>query len=87
VAKIKVCVAYRDGRKELDCMPNDLEQLRRITPVYREFAGWLTPTTSARSFGELPKKAQMYLKAIADLTGAKLKIVSVGAGREATIVM
>jgi len=87
VAKIKICVAYKDGRKELDCMPNDLEQLRRITPVYKEFEGWRTPTTAAKTFGDLPKKAQVYLKAIAELTGANLKIVSVGAGREATIVV
>jgi adenylosuccinate synthase len=87
VAKIKICVAYRDGRKELECMPNDLEQLRRITPVYKEFEGWCTPTTSAKTFGDLPKKAQTYLKAIAELTSANLKIVSVGAGREATIVV
>jgi adenylosuccinate synthase len=87
VAKIKICVAYKDGRKALECMPNDLEQLRRITPVYKEFEGWLTPTTSAKTFSDLPKKAQVYLKAIAELTGANLKIVSVGAGREATIVV
>ena len=49
VAKIKICVAYRDGRKELECMPNDLEQLRRITPVYKEFEGWCTPTRRARA--------------------------------------
>jgi adenylosuccinate synthase len=85
VAKIRICVAYRDGRKELDCMPNDLEQLRRIAPVYKDFDGWQTPTTGARTFDQLPKKAQVYLKAIAELTGANLKIVSVGAGREATI--
>lgn len=87
VAKLKICVAYKDGRKELDCMPNDLEQLRRITPVYREFDGWRTPTTGAKTFDQLPKKAQTYLKAIAELTGANLKIVSVGAGREATITV
>ena len=34
---------------------------------------------------DLPK--QTYLKAIAELTGANLKIVSVGAGREATIAL
>ena len=87
VAKIKICVAYRDGRKELECMPNDIEQLRRITPVYKEFEGWCTPTTSAKTFSDLPKKARVYLKAIAELTGANLKIVSVGPGREATIVV
>ena len=47
VEKIRICVAYKDGRRELDCMPNDLEQLRRITPVYK--------TAGSRRFGSIPK--------------------------------
>ena len=64
---------------------------RRITSVYKQCEGWCTLLFAARSgaktFDDVPKKAQVYLKAIAELTGAILKIVSVGAGREATIVV
>ncbi len=85
VASIKVCVAYRHGKKQYDYMPNDAEVLAQCVPVYVEFEGWLTPTDRCKKFSQLPKKAQAYLKAIAELSNAKLFIASVGPGREQTI--
>ena len=85
VETIKVCVAYREGRKRYDYLPADVELLRRCEPVYAEFAGWRTPTTGAATWKQLPPKARDYLKALAELTGARLKIASVGPGREQTI--
>ncbi len=85
VATIKVCVAYRQGKKRYDYMPNDADVLAACEPVYAEFEGWLTPTHKAKSWKQLPAKAQAYLKAIAELTGAKLYIASVGPARDQTI--
>ena len=85
VATIKVCVAYRHGKKQYDYMPNDAEVLAACVPVYVEFEGWLTPTDPCKKFSQLPKKAQAYLKAIAELSNARLFIASVGPGREQTI--
>jgi adenylosuccinate synthase len=85
VETIKVCVAYRHGKKQYDFVPNDAEVLAACTPVYVEFAGWRTPTDKARKFRDLPLKAREYLKAIASLTDASLYIASVGPGREQTI--
>ena len=85
VETIKVCIGYRDGKKKYDYMPNDVEVLSRCEPVYAEFPGWRTPTHNARSWKDLPPKAAAYLKAIAELTEAKLFIASVGPGREQTI--
>ncbi len=85
VETIKVCIAYRDGKKQYDYIPNDIELLARCEPVYAEFAGWRTPTTKVRKWKELPPKTRSYLKGIAELTGAKLAIASVGPGREQTI--
>jgi adenylosuccinate synthase len=53
--------------------------------VYVEFEGWRTPTDKARTWKQLPPKARAYLKAIAELTGAKLAIASVGPSRDQTI--
>jgi adenylosuccinate synthase len=50
-----------------------------------EFEGWRTPTDKARKFADLPPKARAYLKAIAELTNAKLFIASIGPAREQTI--
>jgi adenylosuccinate synthase len=82
---IKVCIGYRDGRKRYDYVPNDIEVLSRCVPVYAEFPGWQTPTDKARNWKDLPPRCRTYLKAISELTGAKLFIASVGPGREQTI--
>jgi len=85
VETLKVCIGYRDGKVRYDYIPNDIEILGRCQPVYAEFEGWRTPTDKARKWKDLPPKARAYLKAICELTGAKLAIASVGPGREQTI--
>ena len=85
VATIKVCVAYRHGKERFDYMPNDARLLAECEPVYVEFEGWQTPTDKAKSWKDLPPKARAYLKAIAELSEAKLFIASVGPAREQTI--
>ncbi len=87
VDRIKICVAYRSGRKRLDVPPTDVLELEQCTPVYYEMDGWKTPTDSIRTFSDLPKNARAYLEKIAELTGAKLKIVSIGPGRDQTILV
>jgi adenylosuccinate synthase len=85
VETIKVCVAYRHGNARYDFVPNDAQTLAECEPVYVEFEGWRTPTDKARTWKQLPPKARAYLKAIAELSGAKLAIASVGPGRDQTI--
>jgi adenylosuccinate synthase len=84
---IKVCTHYKMGRKRLEVPPADTRQLADCEPVYVEFEGWRKPTTEAKTWGDLPAKARDYLQAIADLTGARLAIASVGPGRDQTIVL
>jgi adenylosuccinate synthase len=50
-----------------------------------DFPGWKESTTKARRWKDLPPRARAYLQALAELTGAKLFIVSVGPAREQTI--
>lgn len=85
VETIKVCIGYRIGSTRLDYIPNDVEVLAKCEPIYVEFPGWQTPTDKAREWKHLPAKAKSYLKAIAELTDAKLTIASVGPAREQTI--
>ena len=66
-------------------MPNDAQVLAECEPVYVEFEGWRTPTDRAKAFKGLPAGARAYLKAIAELSNAKLFIASVGPGRDQTI--
>jgi adenylosuccinate synthase len=85
VEVIRACVGYRAGSKTLDYIPNDVELLARCEPVFVDFPGWKQSTTTARRWKDLPPRARAYLQALAELTGAKLSIVSVGPAREQTI--
>jgi len=85
VESIKLCVAYRLDGKVLDFPPTDSEQLSRCEPVYIEMPGWMKSTEKAKKFSDLPPKARAYVKKIAELTGAKLSIVSIGPARAQTI--
>ena len=82
---IRVCIAYRIGAQTFDYVPSDAATLAQCAPVYVEFPGWHTPTTAAKQWKDLPVKARQYLKAICELSGARLQIASVGPGREQTI--
>jgi len=85
VESIKLCVAYRLDGKVLDFPPTDSEHLSRCEPVFIEMPGWLKSTEKAKKFSDLPPKARAYVKKIAELTGAKLSIVSIGPARAQTI--
>jgi adenylosuccinate synthase len=87
VDTIKVCVAYRYAGKRYELVPNDIDVLAGCEPIYVEFPGWRKPTDRARRWKDLPPKARSYLKALAELTGARLKLASVGPGREQTIFL
>src|SRR5580658_2630299 len=78
VETIKVCLGYRAGLARLNHVPADIELLAKCETVYAEFPGWKTSTTRCASWKQLPGAARNYLRALADLTGARLKIVSVG---------
>ncbi len=85
LATIRVCVAYKLDGKTIDFPPTDSADLARCEPVYMEMPGWKTSTEKARKFTELPPKARDYVKKIAELTGTKLSIVSIGPARAQTI--
>ena len=85
VESIKLCVAYRLDGKVLDFPPTDSDQLARCEPIFTEMPGWMVSTEKAKKFSDLPPKARAYVKKIAELTGAKLSIVSIGPARAQTI--
>ena len=52
-----------------------------------DFAGWTEDVSGTRSFSDLPAKTQSYLRAIEELSEIPLSIVSVGPGRDQTIML
>jgi len=53
--------------------------------VYETFPGWNEDISKCRSFSDLPKNAQNYLRRLQELVGVKVSSVGVGPGREAMI--
>jgi adenylosuccinate synthase len=84
---IKVCIGYRCAKQKYDYVPNNIEVLSQCEPIYAEFPGWRTPTHEIRDWKKMPAKARAYLKAISELTGAKLTIASTGPAREQTMFL
>jgi adenylosuccinate synthase len=84
---IKVCVAYKVGKKTLEVPPSDLAGLQRATPVYIELPGWQQSTEHVKSFNDLPPRARTYLKRLCSLSGARLALASVGPDRDQTMVV
>ncbi len=85
--RIRVCIAYRLQGKRLAVPPCDAAQLEECEPIYEEIAGWGESTQRAKKFSDLPAAARTYVNRLAELTGAKLTIVSVGPGRGQTILL
>jgi adenylosuccinate synthase len=87
VDPIRICVGYRLNGKRLDVPPSDARQLENCEPIYESMAGWKTPTERAKKWEDLPPAARAYVQRLAELTGARLKIVSVGPARAQTIFL
>jgi adenylosuccinate synthase len=83
--KVMICTGYRSHGVKLDGFRADMDVLAEVEPVYEVLPGWREPLGGCRSFDELPKAAQTYVKRIEQLAGAPVKTVSVGADRAATL--
>ena len=82
---IKVAVAYKEGDRILESFPYDGG--KNVTPVYKEFPGWKTPLCGLRRYEDFPEAFKQYMAFIEAETGCRIKIVSVGPDREATVVL
>ncbi len=79
--KIPVCVAYEIDGERTTIFPEG-ERLNRAKPVYEYLPGFGQDISHCRRPEELPEAALAYIKYIEEQVGAKIRYVSVGAGRE-----
>lgn len=87
IPKIRIAVRYRCGSEELTAVPPELSALESCQPVYEELPGWEEDLSGVRRFEDLPEATRRYLRAVEELAGIPLEIVSVGPGRNETIVV
>ena len=84
--RIPVCVAYDVDGVRHDEVPVSQSDFHHATPIYEEFPGWTDDISGARSFDDLPKRAQDYVLAIEAMSGARISAIGVGPGRDAIVV-
>ena len=85
--RIRLCVGYTLDGAPLDHPPTTVAAWDRVEPVYEEMDGWPEDISAARRLTDLPGTARSYVARLSELTGVPLAFVSVGASREATIVV
>jgi adenylosuccinate synthase len=86
-AEIPVCVAYDVDGERLDEMPMTQTEFHHAKPVYEFLPGWQSDISGCRSFEELPKEAQSYVRRLEELSGARFWGVGVGPGREESLTL
>lgn len=87
--EIKVCTAYKDKRdgKIYKNYPTNVFIHKYLEPIYESHKGWKSDLTGIRTWDDLPQNAQKYIKRLEELFEIPVSIVSVGPGREQTIMM
>ncbi len=83
--ELKIATGYRRVREAYGPFPASVRELGSAEPVYETLPGWLAPTTEARSWGDLPASARVFLGRIEALVGVPIVMVSVGVRRNQVI--
>jgi adenylosuccinate synthase len=84
--EIKICIGYDHNGTTIKHFPAEIKTLQECTPVYESHPGWKQDISGITTFDDLPENAKKYLARIEELSHVKIKIISVGPGREATII-
>ena len=84
--EIKICTGYEYQGKIIHDFPSEIKILEQCTPVYETHPGWKQNTSTTTEYTDLPENVKKYLDRVVELANVPIKIVSVGPGREATII-
>lgn len=83
--RIPVCVAYDIDGRRVEELPYSQTDFHHATPIYEYLPGWTEDISKAKTFDDLPKNAQDYVKALEEMSGAPISAIGVGPGRTETI--
>lgn len=91
--KVKICVGYRIGSKTIKELPASHEVLAECKPIYNEMNGWRefeegeALRIARRGYNALPKELREYVREISKISKVPIHLISIGPGREETIVL
>jgi adenylosuccinate synthase len=85
--ELKICTAYEIDGKVTEDFPMTLEEITRARPIYESLPGWKEDVRGATRLEDLPRNARRYVERIEALTETPAALLSVGPGREETIIV
>jgi adenylosuccinate synthase len=84
---LNICTAYECNGEIIHDFPASIKILGACKPVLETLPGWSEDISGVRKIDDLPQNAKNYLKRIEELTETPIHIVSVGPGRDETIIV
>ncbi len=84
---LKICTAYEYNGEIIHDFPASIKILGACKPVLETLPGWSEDISGVRKIEDLPRNAKNYLRKIEELTETPINIVSVGPGRDETIIV
>ncbi|HLT61297.1 MAG TPA: adenylosuccinate synthase [Microlunatus sp.] len=85
--KVPVCVGYEVDGERHDTMPVSQTDFHHAKPVYEYLDGWTEDISGCRTFDELPRTTQAYVRRLEELCGTRISGIGVGPSREQVIVI
>lgn len=85
--QLKICTAYKYNGQIIKDFPASINILNKCKPVYETLKGWSEDISKITNINDLPENAKNYLNRISELSETPIDIVSVGPGRNETILL
>jgi adenylosuccinate synthase len=79
LSTIPVCIGYQGGSASGGALDG-------AVPIYEDLPGWSQDISACRTYADLPAPCRAYVERLQHLVGVPIELVSVGPGREQTIV-
>ena len=84
--EVKICTSYKlDNDTQIKHFPSSLSHLAKCSPVYKTFTGWSSSDIDI-SKGIIPVEMRVFLDFISESLNIPISIVSLGPGRDETII-
>jgi adenylosuccinate synthase len=84
---LNICTGYEVNGDRIQDFPASLKKLAACKPIYETLPGWSEDITGCTRMEALPENTRNYLNRIEEITETPIDIVSVGAGRNQTILV
>ena len=85
--EINICIGYELKGKKIDYLPAAVEDQLLVKPIYKTYKGWKATTKGIKSFKDLPKNAQVYIKGLEKFIETKVASISTSPERKDTILI